>query len=624
MNAAHSHQVSGYSDILISAITSLLGEIPASSLSSLLQAMEIQYLRAGEALYRQGEPGDSMHILVSGRLQVEVAYADGAKTIVAFPKPGDVVGEMAVFSGEPRAATIVALRDSALGIIRRSAFDEIASCHPQAFFNVSRVIISRLRGARDRVARRSGATIVVLTALHETTDISEFSTRLRLAFLRLGSVLILDGIGARKRLLESRFDDYGRLLDEMEGNYRFIVLIADRHPSPWTGICRGYADRVLLVADSNASRDITEQERWFFSADNVELHAARMDLVLVHQAGKSPQSTRAWLSARPKVTMHHHVCLSRNEDFERIARIIAGCSISLVLAGGGARGFAHLGVIRALHESGVSIDAIGGTSFGALAATGLARGLGDTAAQEELRLAFSRRDPLGDYTIPVMSLVRGEYLNRILRDHLPMDIEDLWLPYFSVSSNLSTNGVRVHESGPLWKAIRASVSLPAILPPVLDAGDVLIDGGVLNNLPVDVMRERMDGPILAVDLTIQPQGKKAAVQIPSALDFIKSRLLPGRTSLDAPTVSRVILQVTTLASRKEVQSARKLADLYLNPPVERFDLLDWDRMREIADTGYEYALPQIQKWLSVNPGHWQRDLFLRSWVSSRKQNSDQP
>ena len=609
--------LTAYSDILRSALASLLGDLPESSMHRLLGATEFQDLHAGEILYNQGESGDSMHVLLSGRLQVEVAYADGSRTIVAFPKPGDVVGEMAVFSGESRAATIVALRDSTLGVIRRSALDDIASNHPQAFFNVSRVIISRLRGSRDRVVRRSGATIVVVSAVHETVDLANFSQRLGAAFLRLGSVLVLNSSKARQQLAVSRFSDFSRLLDDLDATYMFIVLIADAQVTEWTRICKGYADCVLVVADSSSSKAVTEAERWLYSGEN-GVQFARLDLVLCHQPGQVPRETRAWMDARSKIRRHHHLCQTRDDDFERIARILSGNAISLVLAGGGARGFAHLGVIRALHEAGLSIDAVGGTSFGALAATGLARGLSDIASQEELRLAFSRRDPLGDYTIPVMSLVRGEYLNRILRDHLPMDIEDLWLPYFSVSSNLSTNGIRVHESGPLWKAIRASVSLPAILPPVVDSGDVLIDGGVLNNLPVDVMRERMDGPIFAVDLAVGQQSKKESVQIPSAIDFIKSKLLPGRKALDAPTVSRVILQVTTLASRKEVQSARKLADLYLNPPVSGFDLLDWDKMREIADTGYEYALPQIREWIAANPAHWQRESFYRSWVATGK------
>lgn len=617
-------EVSGYSDILALAIANLLGDLPSDMLSQIVDSVELQRINVGGRLYKQGDAGDSMHILLSGRLQVQVAFDDGSTTILAYPKPGDAVGEMAIFSGEPRAATIVAVRDSTLGVIRREAIDAIAAGYPQVLFNLSKVIISRLRGSRAKVARRSGARIIVIFSLHPSIDATAFTASLRLSLLRYGSVLLLDSAAARARQSTYAVDEFGRVLDDLESTHDFLILLADNELTPWTKICRGYADRILLLADSKHSHELTVIERWIYSNKDGEHGFARLELVLLHPAGKSPSATRKWLAIRPQVRQHYHLANSRKHDIDRLARLTSGNAVSLVLAGGGARGFAHLGVIRAMHEAGVSIDAIGGTSFGALAATGLARGMGDLEAQEELRLAFSRRDPLGDYTIPVMSLVRGEYLNRILRDHLPMDIEDLWLPYFAVSSDLSSNSVRIHDSGPLWKAIRASVSLPAILPPVLLDGHVLIDGGVMNNLPVDVMRERVDGPVIAVDLAVEHQSGGDAIQIPSAFDYIKSRLLPGRKSVDAPTVSRVILQVTTLASRKEVQSAKKQADLYLNPPVGGYDLLDWDRMREIANSGYEYSRPKIDDWLGANPARVERDQFCISWLARLQQPRDAP
>jgi predicted acylesterase/phospholipase RssA len=195
-----------------------------------------------------------------------------------------------------------------------------------------------------------------------------------------------------------------------------------------------------------------------------------------------------------------------------------------------------------------------------------------------------------------------------------MDIEDLWIPYFAVSSDLSANSVRIHETGPLWRAIRATVSLPAILPPVLEDGHLLVDGGVLNNLPVDVMHSRLQGVIIAVDLAVDNDSATRQTEIPSAAEYIKSRLLPGKQTIDAPTLSRVILKVTTLASRKEVQNARKLADLYLNPPVGDFDLLDWAHMRDIAEIGYQHSLPRIREWLGYNPRHVERSRYMDYWL----------
>jgi predicted acylesterase/phospholipase RssA len=243
----------------------------------------------------------------------------------------------------------------------------------------------------------------------------------------------------------------------------------------------------------------------------------------------------------------------------------------------------------------------------------LARGLDDQQIFDEMHKAFTYRDPLADYTIPIVSLVRGEHLDRILHDHLPMNIEDLWLPFFAVSSDLSENQPRIHEHGPLWKAIRASISLPAILPPVLQDGHLLVDGGVLNNLPVDVMRAKMRGPIFAVDLAVERGYEAGRQMVPTGIEYISSRLIPGRRPIEAPTVSRVILQVTTMASRKEVERARKLADVYLNSPLGAFDSLDWGRMREIVEVGYLHSLPRVHEWLQQHPQHQNRSGFTGAW-----------
>jgi predicted acylesterase/phospholipase RssA/CRP-like cAMP-binding protein len=605
-----------YADMVSDALTRLCGTLDEDSMATLLSRTALVRIRVGDTLYRQGEAGECLHIVLTGRLQVRVATKEGKERTVAYPQPGDVVGEIALFSGAGRAATIVAVRDTTLGAISRKDIDDLVARHPQVFSNIARMIIARLTGNSGHIARRTGARTIVMVPLHRSSDIRRFGQALGRKLLRFGSVLHLDSHSTRERFGTNDHDEYGRFLDACENTYDFLLLEADPTPSPWTRICQGYADKIVLLADSAMEPAATELERWLFAEAGSKGHHAEIDLVLIHRNGVAPSHTRDWLAAR-QANRHHHLRLDNDADLARVARFLSGNAIALVLAGGGARGFAHLGVIRALHEVGVAVDAVGGASFGALAATGLARGLSDAESFDEHRQAFTCEDPLGDYTIPIMSLVRGEHLNEVLRRHLPMDIEDLWLPFFAVSSDLSANKVRVHDHGPLWQAIRASVSLPAILPPTLESGHLLIDGGVLNNLPIDVMRERMRGPIIAVDLAVEAIHGTNHTTIPSSLDYLKSRLLPGRPSIEAPTLSRVILQVTTMASRKEVQSARKLADLYLNPPLGDFDFLDWGSMREIAEAGYRHALPRIKEWLHQHPRYENRAGFMQSWQISR-------
>lgn len=605
-----------YADILGESLIRLCGALEPGALNTLLEQIELLQLDVGETLYRQGEAGATMHIVLTGRLEVRVEGEGGAERVLAHPQPGDVVGEIALLAGSPRAATVVAVRDTTLGVLPRSALESLVTEDPTVFSRVARMIIARLSGTQGHISRRTGTRTIMLVPLHDTVDREGVGQQLRQALLHFGSVLQLGSRSAEARSSSAGEMDYGRLLDECERSYDYLILEADPTPSPWTRKCYGYADRIVLVADASRPPAPTALEHWLFREDGRSGAYADVELVLVHENSSVPHGTREWLVSR-EVVRHHHLRAGDKADMARLARFLTNNAVALVLAGGGARGFAHLGVIRALREAGLPIDAVGGASFGALAATGLARGLGDEQILAEQHYAFTREDPLSDYTLPIVSLVRGERLDRILRKYLPMDIEDLWLPFFAVSSDLSANQVRVHERGPLWRAIRASVSLPGILPPALEYGHLLIDGAVLNNLPVDVMRERIRGRVIAVNLAVEQEYTLDSDEVPRGLDYLKSRLIPWRRPIDAPTISRVIMKATTLASRKEVGTARKLADLYLNPPIDAYDFLDWDRLREIVEVGYQYALPRVEQWLQEFPSIRDRYGFSRSLACGR-------
>ena len=450
-----------------------------------------------------------------------------------------------------------------------------------------------------------------MVPLHADFDVAGFCQHLRLQLLRFGSVAWLDAQVVAARL--GRTPDpvaLERHLDECELADEVLLLQAEATPSDWTRKCAAWADRVLLVARADAPHEPGALEQALFGEGGAAA-GVKPDLALVHAPGARPAGTARWLGPR-QLGRHHHLPRVGSQGYARLARWLCDRAVGLVLAGGGARGFAHLGVVRALGEAGVPIDAIGGTSFGALAATGPARGFEIEQMLEELRHAFANERPLDDYTLPVVSLVRGERLDGLLRHYLDMDVEDLWIPWFAVSSNLSRNRVEVHERGKVWQGVRASVSLPAILPPVLHEGDLLVDGGVLNNLPVDVMRERLRGRIIAVDLSVDDEVRLAQPHVPSGMDYLKSRLLPWRDPLEAPTLARVVMKTTTLASRREVQLARSAAHLYLNVPLSEFDLLDWGRFHAIVDAGYRYGTEALKPWLAGEPGLVQRDSLFNA------------
>lgn len=605
-SSAHGLRTFPHADVLAAALKALFGQLDENALADLVSRIELQELARGKRLYVQGEPGTNMHILLTGRLQVRVTTEEGMDRVVAHLQPGEAVGEMAMVTGARRAATIVATRDSTLGALARQDFDGIVSRYPEVFSHIARFVIGRLTNTQIRAPVRSHARTIAIVPLHAPVDREVFCRRLQLALLRFGSNVHLDSTVMRNRFPAGfAGGEPDRFLDECERTHDFVLLEADVQSTDWTRKCLGYADRILLVASGATPPRLTPLEHDLFENARREGYVLP-ELAILHAGGARPSGTRSWLAGR-LLARHYHVPMTGSEGFNRLARFLSDQAVALVLAGGGARGFSHLGVIRALREHGIPIDAVGGTSFGAIAATGPARGIETEHMIEELGYAFGSQRPLDDYTVPVVSVIRGDRLDRLLAHYLDMDIEDLVIPFFAVSSNLSANRVEVHDRGSLWRAVRASISLPAILPPVLLDGNLLIDGGVLNNLPVDVMRERIRGRIIAVDLSVEHEYRLTQETLPTGLEYLKGRLLPWRKPIEAPTLARVIMKTTTLASRREVDLARKSAHLYLNVPLAEYDLLDWGKFNAIVERGYQYACQSLVEYIGANPAVVQRE-----------------
>lgn len=599
-----------HADLLSAALRRLFGELDEAAVESLAGRMHPVRLLRGEALYREGDAADSLHVLLTGRLQVRVQGEREDGRLIATMEPGEAVGEMALFTGGRRTATVVAARDCALAMLTREAFDEITGRHPQAVVHSARLIVTRLTDAQRRREQPRPLRSLALVPLHASLDMDEFARRLQLALLRFGSVAALDARTVQRTHGLEEGVSLGRFLDEVEARHDFVLYQAEFQPSEWTRRCIGYADRILLVGRADGAPEPGPVERELSREAWSGLLPER-DLVLVHpDASRPPAGTRQWLAAR-EVERHFHVPWAGNAGFNRLARILANRAVALVLAGGGARGFSHIGTVRALREAGVPIDVVGGTSFGALVAATVALGFTDERILDEFKVAFADNRPMDDYTLPVVSIVRGQKLVRALRRHLgEVCAEDCWLPYFAVSANLSQNRQHVHERGELWRAVRASVSLPAIFPPVVHGGDLLVDGGVINNLPVDVMRERVSGRIIAADLWVDDEFRVEDEDLPSGLEYVRARLRGRRRQL--PTLARVVIKTTTLGSSKDVAAARRTADLYLNPPVGEFDLLDWERFHAIVEVGYRYARERVAAWVADNPGAVQRDELFDS------------
>ncbi|MDD8026597.1 MAG: patatin-like phospholipase family protein, partial [Acidobacteriota bacterium] len=290
---------------------------------------------------------------------------------------------------------------------------------------------------------------------------------------------------------------------------------------------------------------------------------------------------------------HQHLRWDREADFARLARILSRRSVGLVLGGGGARGMAHLGVLRALQERGIPVDMVGGTSIGAIVGGAVAMGMDAEQLMVLCQETFQKHNPFSDVTIPVVSLLRSRKIDRAaLRAYGEARIEDLWLGFFCISSNLGSCDVKVHTEGPVWKAARTSSSLPGIMVPVLHDGSVHVDGGVMNNLPGDIMR-RKAGIVITVDVDSRENMRPGFTEFPSPRKILWSRILPWKKKISTPNVAEIMMATIMTGCRKSADAVKEDADLSLEPPVRGIGILDFKAIEKTAQAGYEYTLGML-------------------------------
>jgi predicted acylesterase/phospholipase RssA/CRP-like cAMP-binding protein len=571
-------------------------------------------LRGGDTLVRQGDHADDMFVVVHGSLEAVVVDRNGRARLVDVLGPGSSVGEMALLTDEPRSATVRALRDSELVRIAKVDFLQLLDEHPRTAVELSRTLARRLRQTTTTPQVTRFVRTVALVPAHRDGMPGDFAPRLAEALRSSGdTVLGLSGATVDAELgmavSQTPFDDVanGRLLNwlnEREEHSRYVVYECDPALTPWTQRCLRQADLVIAVAlagDDPAPGDV-ERALWRPAEGGPGAASPRYELVLLHAPGETrPSGTARWLHARAAgaLAAHHHVRLHQGVDVARLARSIAGASLGLALSGGGARGFAQLGVMRALTELGLDVDVVGGASMGAVLGGLLAMGHDMETIVDMSRRAFVGLEVVSDLTAPVVSLMRGASTVRLLQSLFgDVQIEDLWIPYFCVSANLSRAELVVHDEGPLWLWTRASSSVPGITPPVPYRGDLLVDGGVLNNLPADIMRDRCRGSVVAVDVS-------AAVELRSPIDHapelsgwpqLARALNPFASRTPFPNILRILSRTATLSSVRDQGAMRDIADLYLHPPTDSVDPLNWKSIDDVERLGYRYAFDLIADW----------------------------
>jgi NTE family protein len=378
-----------------------------------------------------------------------------------------------------------------------------------------------------------------------------------------------------------------------------VLYFAEASDAGWTRRCLRQADRVLLMASSSSPPAVAA---WLDADGNTWRRP--LDLVLIHDGGRDARQTAESWRKQFAIELVCHIRRGNTDDIARVARLLDGTAVGLVLSGGGARGFAHLGVFRALREVGIPVDLVGGCSMGAIVGAGVALEWDPAEQRERLRRAFVESDPINDYTLPFLSLAKGQKVARRLEEHFGDTlIEDLWRPFYCVSTNLNKGNLTVHRDGKLVDALRASVSIPGLLPPVMIDGEAHIDGGVINYLPIDLMSS-MCGVVIAVDVTNE------SFSAPLSETNAWTPFWPLSWRGKFPPIVDLLIRAATVNSDALARTMRGQANILFRPPVEGIDLLDWRACDRAIDIGYRYAMDKLEE-LTRSPPHRRLDASVQ-------------
>jgi predicted acylesterase/phospholipase RssA/CRP-like cAMP-binding protein len=537
-------------------------------------------LAAGEWLFREGDIGDAMYIVRTGRLDV-VAQTDGA--VIRELGRGDALGELALLAEAPRSASVRAARASALLAIDRADFAELLDASPELSRSLNHVLARQLRDSHTPVhATRPRAVTVAVVGLDPRAPVEMIAEGVRAAVARdrttallqrpdVGAVLPRTPAGEPDRAGIDPAGLHAPMLDRAEVENELVLLAGGSalESDDWTEFCLRQADRILAVTCGGEVPDALSARP--------DLHGCEL---VIHDVAPGSGQLQGWATLLEPIETHVTRTDLLDADLARLARRLTGRSVGLVLSGGGARGFAHIGVIAELAAAGITVDRVMGVSMGAVIGALYAGGLDAEEIDEICFEEWVQRRPLADYTIPRHALIRGErfrsMLHRMFANTL---IEELPRSFACAYTELRSGRLIIARHGPLWERVGFSICLPVIGPPQVRGREIYVDGSLTDNLPVRTMAELAEGPIIAVDVRANLGGGGA-----SRAD--------GRERV--PSLGETLARVLLLGSANTTESARQYADLVIRPRPEGVGLLEFHQLDAAREAGRTAAAEALE------------------------------
>uniref|UniRef100_A0A7N6A205 lysophospholipase n=1 Tax=Anabas testudineus TaxID=64144 RepID=A0A7N6A205_ANATE len=604
-------------------------------------AIDWMAVEAGRALYRQDDQSDCTYIVLNGRLRSVIRKANGKKELVGEYGRGDLIGVVEALTRQPRATTVHAVRDTELVKLPEGTLNNIKRRYPQVVTRLIHLLGQKILGnlqqgrglpsmttSADVTNPASNLSTVAVLPVCDEVPINAFNLELSHALNAIGPTLLLTSDIIRERLGASALDSIHEYrlsgwLAQQEDINRIVLYQTDNSMTPWTQRCIRQADCILIVGLGDQEPALGELEQML---ENTAVRALKQLVLLHREDGPGPSRTVEWLNMRSWCSGHLHLkcprrvfsrrspnvyekvfekTADRHSDFSRLARVLTGNSIALVLGGGGARGCSHVGVIKAMEEAGIPIDIVGGTSIGsfigALYAEERSAVRTKQRAREWSKAMNSVFKTVLDLTYPITSMFSGSAFNTsIYKVFQDKQVEDLWLPYFNVTTDITASAMRVHQDGSLWRYVRASMTLSGYLPPLCDPkdGNLLMDGGYINNLPADIARNMGARTVIAIDVGSQDETDLCNYgDCLSGWWLLWKRINPWAEKVKVPDMAEIQSRLAYVSCVRQLELVKKSAYCeYIRPPIDRFKTMDFGKFDEIYDVGFQHGKLLFTGW----------------------------
>lgn len=566
-------------------------------LERIFEIAEVKEIPVGHYLFRQGDSRRVFYLVLSGRMRA-VRETPQGQQILGDISEGEPVGEFALFTGEVRTASVMAIRNATVLELDESDYDEIMRQFPDFGRTLTRFIIERLRRNHFEQHLRSVPKNIAIILLDPKQDMGTWTKDIADTFSGMNIPIRIHGGDNSGPDLS----DFFRSLEDQEG---INFLLCSRENMDWSGQCILYSDVIIVAADFEKDKSIRpiEQELGIYREDMLN---RPVFLLLLHPENASlPCETHKWLDPR-KIDLHIHLRQGDHRDLRRFCRIVSRQAVGIVFGGGGAKGFAHVGAMKALMEAGVEVDFVGGTSAGALYGLGMA--FADFQMPRIMDLCLDSGEAgltSRDYNLPVISLMTGSKMRNYLRSMMgDTCLEDFWVTSYCVSTDYSNASVYVHRKGVAWKQFAASIAIPGVFPPVIIDGHLHLDGGVVDNVPVEPMYEYPVQHIIAIALTGLSEQQTTLDEVPSAWALFWDKIL-GRRKYRLPGLASILINSLTLNSLQRQEAFRGEVSLYMEMDLKDVGMLDGSKWPEIIEKGYT----QMHEYLgSLSPEQrfWQK------------------